>query len=139
MSSKQKVIDSLTKANYSVKEVIGLINSVTPDAISPPYIKKGDCFLDQVGAKRRPCCVIKVIGEVAYAIPLSTTLDSKTLLKGKKSRFSTIDNPDCYFSKSLVCASVGYVKDNYVFSYEDLYSLNKAIREMRKLINKVLY
>ncbi len=138
MATKQQIIGQLTKATYSAKEVIHLIGQIKLDPIKPPLIRKGDVFSEKVGAKKRPCCVIKVIGSLAYSIPLSTTQDEQNLIKGKIPRFSPDQGKDSYFSKGIVITPVSVVMENYLWAYENNAMVNKAIREMRKHMEIIL-
>lgn len=134
--TKEAVQNSLTKATYSAKEVIHLLGQVTV-LQRLPYVIKGDCFTQHVGIKKRPCCVIKVVGNLCYAIPMSTTEDELNLIKTKPARCSHKQQVN-YFSKSVIVAPVEVVLDNFLFNYENNAVVNKAIREMRKLMADVL-
>lgn len=138
MATRQQLLSQINKATYTAKEVIHLLSSLTLDPILPPYIRKGDVYTERVGHKRRPCCVIKVVGSLAYSIPLSTTQDEQNLIKGKMPRFSTEQDKDSYFSKGIVITPVSVVMENYLWAYENNAMVNKAIREMRKHMEIIL-
>lgn len=138
MATKDSIIASITKATYSAKEVIHLISSVKLDPVKPPYIKKGDCFSERIGQKKRPLCVIKVVDNLAYCIPMTSTNNEMVLCEGKNPRFCQNEKGKSYFSKGLLVVPVEVVIENYLFSYENNAVVNRAIREMRKLMGKVL-
>jgi hypothetical protein len=139
MATKESVIANLTKATYSAKEVLHLISTVTLDPIKPPFIIKGDCYFDRIGAKKRPFCVIKVVSDLAYAIPLTTTDNQMVLCEGKMPRFApNYGLAKSYFARSVVAVPINVVQENYMFNYENNAAINKAIREMRKLMWQVL-
>lgn len=133
MPSKEDVLESLTKKEYSLFEVKALVSSVRLGS-QPNTVKKGDVFVDRVGKKSRPCVVYKVVGLLAYAIPLSTTEDELTLCTKRVSRFENVQEGKSFFSKGIVVSKTEYVKENFCFVYEHKREIDNAVKQLKKLI-----
>ena len=136
MASKQRLydlIDSSSKPHFTKGEVKGFINSVGGAQFGlPKYLKKGDIISNNVGAKKRPCVVIKVFTDVIYAIPLSSNEDELNLCKSK-SRFWG----DGWFSCGIIAMTKTYAMDNFLGVYDNPKLLNKVIKLSKQEINKI--
>jgi len=129
--NKQETIDYIeNKPEIQSKELIHLIKSITlePKTI-PSKIKKGDVYLSVTGAKARPHVVIKVVKDIAYSMPLSTTQDSLNLMPYNSRMFGT-----GYYSKSIVSSKIDIVKRSFIGVFDNPKELNIAIRTLQSLI-----
>lgn len=136
MPSKEELytqIDASTKPSYSKGEVKGFIYSVSNERVrSPKTFKKGDVILNGVGMKRRPCVVASVIDKMMYCIPLSTTEDHMNILP-HNSRFFE----DGWLSNGLWAIHEDYARENFAGVFDDMTSLNKAIKIMKQIVEKL--
>ncbi len=134
MASKESVLEGLKEKNYSfseIKHIIGMITCV--ENCSPSVFKKGDVFIQRVGVKKRPVVIIYSDEELVYGIPLSTTQDELNLCESKSRFFG-----EGYFAKQLVSAPLDYVRHNFGGVYDSPKVLNTAIKELKKITEKVL-
>lgn len=137
MPTKQEVLDSLNKGSYGLAEVKALVHSVKsaePSHTLPKMVRKGDVFIYQLGAKKRPVVVYKVKDGLAYGMPLSTTQDEMNLRECKASRFFFDNVQQNFFSKGVVVVKVDVVMENFCFVYEHKREIDLAVKELRKLI-----
>jgi len=126
-------LEQMSKPSYSKGEVKGFIHSVSNDNIqSPSVFKKGDVILNGVGAKKRPCVVVKVLDELLLAIPLSTTKDAMNICESK-SRFFL----DGWLSCGVWAITKEYAKDNFAGVFDNNKDLNKAIGIMKEMVSKL--
>ena len=136
MASKQEIhdlIDSTSKTSYTKGEVKSFIQSVGGAQYGRPrYLKKGDVVSNGVGAKKRPCVVVKVDKDFVYAIPLSTTEDELSLC-ASSSRF--FDNG--WFTRGVSVVSTDYAIDNFIGVYDNIKLLNKAIKLTKEEISRI--
>lgn len=134
MASKISVLEGLKEKGYSFLEVKHIIGTITcVESCSPDIFRKGDVFIQSVGVKKRPVVIIHVAEEVVYGIPLSTTQDELNLCESKSRFFG-----EGYFSNQLVSASFEYVKHNFGGVYDNPKAVNIAIKELKKITEKVL-
>ena len=117
MPNKQEVMDSVNlNKNYSGTETKNLIHSVKTASDDfniqrmPKYIKAGDVFIAQGGAKRRPHVVISVRKKdgIAIATPLTTTNDELALTP-----FTSRFLGKGWFTSQLVTVKLHYVSENF--------------------------
>lgn len=64
MPTKQEVLDNIQNVAHSAAQVKHLINGITVETKAPTRLKRGDCFLQHCGQKKRPLVVIKVLKEI---------------------------------------------------------------------------
>jgi hypothetical protein len=127
------IIDSQQKGLYTKGEVKTFINTiVTADSKPPLKYKKGDVIANGIGVKKRPIVVIRIIGELLFCIPLSTTKDEFNLCESD-SRFMGSG----WFSKGLSVVSKEYANDNFIGVYDNPKLLNKAIHQLKLLLLKL--
>jgi len=116
MPNKQEVMDSVNlNKNYSGTETKNLIHSVRTAtegySVQPPkYIKSGDVFIAQGGAKRRPYVVISVRKKdgIAITVPL-TSINDELALTPFTSRFLGKG----WFTSQLVTVKLSYISENF--------------------------
>lgn len=115
---------------YKGREVKSIINSVTADYIKPTDLKYGDIVLYNVGRKRRPITIIKVIDNLVLGIPLTTTED--VLALGEyNSRFLGRGS----FTKQVVTVPFEYAISNFITILDDIDSLKSAHQQIKELYN----
>jgi len=116
MPNKQEVMDSINlDKNYSGTETKNLIHSVKTASEgysiqAPTYVRVGDVFIAQGGAKRRPYIVISVRKKdgIAITVPLTTTNDELALTP-YTSRFLGSG----WFTSQLVTVKLSYILENF--------------------------
>lgn len=134
MASKESVLEGLKEKGYSFAEVKHIIGTITcVENCAPSEFKKGDVFIQKVGVKSRPVVIIAVEEDIVYGIPLSTTEDELNLCESSSRFFG-----EGFFSKTLVSASFEYIRGNFAGVYDNPKVVNKAIRELQKIAEKVL-
>ena len=130
MATKSKVIEELKDKSYSFAEVKHLMGTITIiDGNPPSKYKKGDVYASYQGVKRRPICIIKVVDDLVFGIPLSSTKDT-FYLHEHKSRFFK----NGYFTNQLVSSSIDYVDENFLGILDDNRNLNIAVKKLQNLI-----
>ena len=125
-------IQENNKELYKKGDVIHHVNMVTPEILKPSKIKKGDIILGGVGAKIRPCVVVKVLDKLCYLIPLATQNDELAYRK-VKSRFY----PESYYTRTIVGMKIEYCLENYVGMLDNLKDINKAILDLFNELSKI--
>lgn len=118
---------------YKGKEVKGLINSVTAETLKPLNLKYGDVFLNNVGRKKRPVCIIKVLDDLVLGIPLTTTED-KLAIGRYDSRFLGQGS----FTKQVISVPFEYALSNYFCILDDFESLEEIHQQIKQFYNKNL-
>ena len=115
MPEKEEVLNSIENRRYHSNEVKNLVNSVRTspnylDNMSPQYVKAGDIFIAQGGAKKRPYVVISVREKQGIAItcPLTTTNDELAITP-YTSRFLG----EGWFTSQLVTVKLDFIKANF--------------------------
>jgi hypothetical protein len=99
---------------------------------TPNRLKKGDVFYQLLGVKKRPVVVIGSNSEVAFGIPLSTTLDELFMMEGNSRFFG-----NSYFTNQLVSAKLEYVKENFVGVYDNPKVVREATLKIKLIINSI--
>jgi hypothetical protein len=127
MATKQElydIIESSVKQSFTKGETKGFVHSVGGAMFGQPrYFKKGDVIANGVGAKKRPCVVIKVEKEFLYLLPLSSTEDELNLCESHSRFFA-----DGWFTRGVSVVSKDYAVDNFIGVYDNIKLLNKAIK-----------
>lgn len=125
-------IDLSLKKLYTKGEVKNFINSVSSDAIKTvPYIKKFDVLIIQTHFKKRPVVVVKVMEDVCWGIPLSTTEDCMNLIKSQSRLF------EGYFSKTLVAIPIDLAMTSFAGIYDNPKLVNKAIKALKNEVELI--
>lgn len=148
--------NSYTK-NDVQRIVEGIVTTETTTIIAPPSfsqsakhgvilkpnsIKKGDifshCTSGAIGekSKPRPFIVIKVYKRagLVYAVPSTTTLDVHSSPIECTDRFA---NKVSFFCKDLHVIDINIVKENFIRKYEHIRQLNKFIKYLKEVVNKL--
>lgn len=134
MPLKEDIINELDKTNYTKGEVILLLSSVQSKPQAPKTLKKGDMYIDNIGSKKRPAVIIKVLPDIVISIALSTTEDALNLHPYPADRF----RDGGFFSKGFMVATVDHARNNYAGVYEDKKLLNEVIKLAKNFINNSL-
>lgn len=133
MANKAKVLEDLKDKTYSFSEIKHIIGTITEiDKGAPSKFKVGDVFLQNVGTKRRPVCIVKVTECLIYGIPMATTEDCLNLCP-LKSRFFG----EGFFGSQFISASIEYVTDNFVGVLDSQKDLKTAILKLKELVNTI--
>ena len=137
MSLKADVLAQVNPTTtYIGSRVRELINQVTcEDSTTQPFtFKKGDAIRLRVqqneSQKTRPGIVIKVTKNYLISIPLTTCEDSYSLCVSEGSRFFK----EGWFCNTYVVTPID--KAVFISTYDNMKSLNNAIKELRLFINK---
>lgn len=141
MPSKLEITASLNKPSYSKQEVTHLVNSVSENKArwNPKIIKRGDVFGVAMGNKIRPVVAFKVVGQVVYAIPLTTTNNEMVLCESAGSRFAIVEEGHGeYFSHGVICSTVEFAKNNFLWVYDNNKALSTAIKQLKLTLRKVV-
>lgn len=94
-------------------------------------VRKGDVFIADIYAKKRPCVVISVVDEIVGFIALSSSIiKGRTTDIEHKCRFLNKG----YFGLGIHFTSVSEVKETLVCSFDDTKQINKAIRYNMNLL-----
>lgn len=96
----------------------------------PTYIKKGDVFISQEGAKNRPCVVLRILKDRTIIYTTLTSSDNIHCLSESSSRFF---KEGC-FCKTLSVCTEQYALDNFVGVYDNMKAVNNAIKELKNYI-----
>lgn len=118
---------------YRGTEVRNLVQSVTVDVLTPFYLQFGDVILANVGRKRRPVVVVKVVEDLVMAIPLTTTEDSLSL-GSYDSRFLGKGS----FTKQIISLPLDYAVNNYFTILNDEENLNLAFEQIKEFFKNNL-
>lgn len=138
MPSRNQAIEKLVSPTYSrdqVKHILNSINSLDgggSEKYLPNKVKFGDvCRLESthgvVAGKPRPFAVLKVIGEECICVPLSSTEDWNTLVKGESRFFK-----ESIFTKNIVILPTQMVINSFVAPYDN----RKILIEVKKQLKK---
>ncbi len=114
-----------------VKEILESITATGESKTKPTKLKKGDVFRAYTGKKNRFHCVVKVVGEVVVAIPMSTTEDCITLAPFNSRFFG-----ENFFGTCLTTHCLEDVYLNFCGILEDNKSLNEAVNLLKDFVNK---
>lgn len=128
-----KEVDESPLQHYNKATVKALIGKVSYDSQKPSHLKAGDVFIYQVGLKRRPVVIVKVVDNLVYGIPLSSTEDEMNLSVSKSRFFS-----DGFFGKTITAVKINVAMDNFVGVYDNPKLLREAKKEIKNLIMNVL-
>jgi hypothetical protein len=134
MPLKEDVINELDKTNYTKLEVVLLLQSVQSKPLAPKSLKKGDMYIDNIGSKKRPAVIVKVLPDIVISIALSTTEDAINLCPYPADRF----REPGFFSKGFMIATIDHARNNYAGQYEDKKLLNEVIKLAKNFINNSL-
>lgn len=134
MQTKQQLIAGLVKPTYSVAQIKEMIDSL-PDTPSfkPNKIKRGDVFLNFIGAKLRPCVALRVVKGVVWAIPLTTTGNVMALKKVERSRFYHGN----FFVNGFVSCTEELAIKFWAGVLDSPRELNQAVGELKNILNKL--
>lgn len=137
MSSKADVLAKVNPTTtYIGTRVKELVNEVTcEDApIQPLILKKGDVIRVRIQAdgsnKPRPAVIIKVCKDYVISIPLTSCSDTNALCETSGSRFFK----EGYFCNIYIVTPIE--KAVFIGIYDNMKSLNNAIKELRLFIVK---
>lgn len=138
MPSREQVIEKLVSPSYSrdqVKHILNSINSLDGMGVEkylPNKLKFGDVAKLHSGTgvtpnKPRPFVIVKVMKEESICIPLSSTDDWNTLIKGE-SRFFKESN----FTKNIIVLPNSMLISNFVAPYDNRKVLTAVKKELKK-------
>ena len=118
-----------SKPSIGIKEFRSIITSLTVLRQIPERIKKGDVIIIRMGVKSRPSVVVKVLKDVFYVMPLTTTEDNMNLVE----TYSRIFGKG-YFSRAITAVDKEYAFNNWAGVYDNTRALNRAIKAIKKEI-----
>ena len=133
MASKKEVMDGfINHQTYLGSEIKTRINSISMERKdAPTTLKKGDVYSDVVGAKKRPCVIIKIKNGIVFAIPL-TSSENVHNLTSYNSRFFG----EGWFSNTYTITTEDIVKENFLGVFDNTKNLNEGIKALREFIKK---
>lgn len=135
MPTREDVLEQLitnNKEQYSVKEVKHIVSNIkVTNKFLPTKLKKGDVIRIYT-VKVRPAVIIKILNNIIYCVPLSTTKDELNLCESS-SRFF----PDSYFTKSIDVTTYQYALDNIIGLYDNPKHLNEIIKLLEKEMSNI--
>lgn len=139
MSSKTEVLEKIISTqSYLGSYVKSMINEIhCEERKQPPTSwKKGDVIQVRVNKdgsnKPRPSVVIKVYLDYLVSIPLTSADDINKLCDSTGSRFFK----DSFFCNTYTITPIDKANEAFLGVYDNMKSLNNAIRELRLFINK---
>lgn len=127
--TKEEIISRVDSDNPSIAEIKLWIETMS-FCKQVDNIKKGDVIAYSL-YKKRPIVVIKIVKDIVYGIPLSTTKDDLNLCSYTSRQFKS-----GFFSKSIVCMQKEICKNNFIGTLDNNKDLNKAISLLKELIIK---
>ncbi len=137
MALKSDVLATINPTTtYIGSKVRDFVNQVTcEDSAAQPFVfKKGDAIRLRVqqneSNKTRPGIVIKVTKNYLISIPITTCEDSYSLCVSEGSRFFK----EGWFCNMYVVTPID--KAVFISTYDNMKSLNNAIKELRVFITK---
>lgn len=136
MPDKLSVVASLIDKNYTKTEVSHLLNSVCFKLPPPKFFRRGDVIRADT-TKPRPAVIIKIVNNLVYAMPLTSTEDEMNLCPSN-SRFFYKGDKQMYFSHGIMAFKVSYAMDNFLGIYDDNKGLRLAINELKKRMQIIL-
>jgi len=133
MPTREKILASLNQPTYSQATVRTLITQLTTvGERAPSVLRKGDVYSAQVGAKYRPAVIVRVLPSVVYSIPL-THEDGEFSILPADSRFFG----DGFFCNQLLSSTVEYAKSQFLGVFDNMKSVNQALRLMKEQVKKL--
>ena len=114
---------------YLGGEVTKRIQEAKFEAYKPTKLRKGDVIVLPIGAKTRPCVIIKVLKEVVVALPVTSSENSHNITPFNSRFFG-----EGHFSNDIVTCNLDLAKDKFVGILDDKESLNIAINNFKKFV-----
>lgn len=136
MPTKDEIMKSLDtdgKKSYNKNEVKAIVSSIKREVSRPSELKKGDVYVTNVGGKKRPVVICRVVGDIVVGIPLSTTEDALNLIPFI-SRFCG----DNFFNKELITSTYEHAMENFSGVFDNDGAINKATKKLKEFYNEVL-
>ena len=118
-----KIIKDSPHPSFSKSQCVAFVRGVRKESNPPSKLRKGDVYGWNGGAKVRPCVIIKVLADVVYGIPMSTTEDEMNLMPYNSRFFG-----NGWYSRAIECSKHQFVKDNFLGVHDNPKELNKAIK-----------
>ena len=126
-----KLIDNSEQKVFDKNQVKSFIKKAMNNQVA--YLKKGDVITLPVGHKKRPCVIIRIIKDVVYSIPLSTTEDEFNVCEYNSRFFGS-----GYFSRQMNISKLEISETLFLGVFDNNKSLNMAIGLLKIELNKIL-
>ena len=117
---------------YLGGEVTKRIQEAKFEGYKPTKLRKGDVIVLPIGAKTRPCVIIKVLKEVVVSLPITSSENSHNITPFNSRFFG-----EGHFSNDMVTCNLDLAKDKFVGILDDKESLNIAISNLKKFVEKL--
>ena len=117
---------------YVGGEITKRIQDAKFEGYKPDKLRKGDVIVLPVGVKTRPCTIIKVLKDIVVALPMTSSENNHNVTPYNSRFFGK-----GHFSNDMVTCNLDLAKDKFVGILDDKESLNIAISNFKKFVEKL--
>ena len=117
---------------YVGGEIIKRIQDAKFEGYKPDKLRKGDVIVLPIGVKTRPCTIIKVLKDIVVALPVTSSENNHNVTPYNSRFFG-----EGHFSNDIVTCNLDLAKDKFVGILDDKESLNIAISNLKKFVEKL--
>ena len=117
---------------YVGGEVIKRIQDAKFEGYKPDKLRKGDVIVLPIGVKTRPCAIIKVLKDMVVALPMTSSENNHSVTPYNSRFFG-----EGHFSNDMTTCYIDVAKDKFVGILDDKESLNIAISNFKKFVEKL--
>ena len=117
---------------YLGGEVTKRIQEAKFEGYKPDKLRKGDVIVLPIGVKTRPCAIIKVLKDMVVALPMTSSENNHSVIPFNSRFFG-----EGHFSNDITTCYIDVVKEKFVGILDDKESLNIAISNLKKFVEKL--
>lgn len=128
--TKEEILSRIDSESPNINQVKIWIDGMASTKLVTS-LRKGDVIAYTL-YKKRPVVIIKVLKNIVYAIPLSSTEDELNLCSYSSRQFKS-----GFFSRQIIAIKSDIAKKDFIGTLDNNKDLNKAIKLLKELIIKL--